>query len=68
MHINFDRYKRTRYVGSGEKVQKEFQDGNRGGHLRYSIGTILAIFALQVISILSIMFTVNSPYGSGEEV
>ena len=40
----------------------DFQDGNYGGHLRFSIGTILVIFDLQVTPILLIKFRVNRPF------
>ena len=42
----------------------DFQDS---GH-RISNRTILAIFDLQVTSILSMKFRVNWPFGSGEKV
>ena len=44
-----------------------FQDGCHGGHLGFPIGTILAIFDLQVTSMLPSKFGVNWPFGSGEE-
>ena len=48
-----------------EKKRKiDFQDG---GHLGFPIGTILAIFDLQVIPMLPSKFGVNWPFGSGEE-
>ena len=48
-----------------EKKQKiDFQDG---GHLGFTISTILATFDLQVTSMLSTNFQVNWPFGSGEE-
>ena len=37
-------------------------------NLDFSIGTILAIFDLQVTPILPTKFRVNWPIGSGEEV
>ena len=37
----------------------DFQDGCHGGHLGFPIGTILAIFDLQVTPILPTMFGVN---------
>ena len=46
------------------KQKIDFQDG---GHLRFSIGTILAIFYLQVTPMLPSKFGVNWPFGSGEE-
>ena len=51
-----------------EKKQKiDFQDGGHGGHLGFLIGTILAIFDLQVTPMLPSKFGVNWPFGSGEE-
>ena len=37
----------------------DFQDGCHGGHLGFPIGTILAIFDLQVTPMLSNKFRVN---------
>ena len=45
----------------------DFQDGGHGGRLGFPIGTILAIFALQVTLMLPSKFGVNWPFGSGEE-
>ena len=45
--------------GSGEKIQKDFQDGGHGGYLRFRIGMILAIFDLQVTPIFPNKFRVN---------
>ena len=42
----------------------DFQDG---GHLGFPIGTILAIFDLQVTLMLPSKFGVNWPFDSGEE-
>ena len=50
--------------GSGEEAKIDFHDG---GHLGFSIGTILAIFDLQVTLMLPIKFQVSWPFGSGEE-
>ena len=48
-----------------EKKRKiDFQDG---GHLGFPIGTILAIFNLQVTLVLPSKFGVNWPFSSGEE-
>ena len=52
--------------GSGEEAKKDFQDGGHGGHLGFPIGTILAIFDLQVTPMLPSNFGVNWPFGSGE--
>ena len=51
-----------------EKKRKiDFQDCGHGGHLGFPIGTILAIFDLQVTPMLPSKFGVNWPFGSGEE-
>ena len=51
-----------------EKKRKiDFQDGCHGGHLGFPIGTILAIFDLQVTLMVPSKFGVNWPFGSGEE-
>ena len=51
-----------------EKKRKiYFQDGGHGGHLGFPIGTILAIYDLQVILMLPSKFGVNWPFSSGEE-
>ena len=51
-----------------EKKRKiDFQDGGHGGHLGFPIGTILAIFDLQVTLIVPSKFGVNWLFGSGEE-
>ena len=51
-----------------EKKRKiDFQDGGHGVHLEFPIGTILAIFDLQVTLMLPSKFGVNWPFGSGEE-
>ena len=44
----------------------DFQDGGHGGHLGFLIGTILAIFYLQITLMLPSKFGVNRPFGSGE--
>ena len=51
-----------------EKFKTDFQDGNCGCHLVFLIGTILAIFDLQVTTMILTKFQVNWPLGSGEEV
>ena len=43
------------------------QDGDHGSHLGFPIGTILAIFDLQVIPMLPTKLKVNKPFDSGEE-
>ena len=49
-----------------EKKRKiDFQDGGHGGHLGFSIGTILAIFDLQVTPMLPTKYRVNWPRGVG---
>ena len=51
-----------------EKKRKiDFQDGCHGGHLGHPIGTILAIFDLQVTPMSPTKFGVNWPFGAGEE-
>ena len=50
-----------------EKRKIDFQDGGHGGHLGFLIGTILAIFELQVTLMVPSKFGVNWPLGSGEE-
>ena len=50
-----------------KKPKIDFQDGCHGGHLGFPIGTILAIFDLQVTLMLPSKFGVNWPFGSGEE-
>ena len=45
-----------------EKFKIAFQDGNCGSHLVFPIGTILAIFDLQITSMI-----LTRPFGSGEE-
>ena len=51
---------------SGEKRKIDFQDGGHGGHLGFLIGTILAIFDIQVIPMLPTKYRVNWPRGVGE--
>ena len=49
-----------------EKKRKiDFQDGDHSGHLGFSIGTILAIFDLQVTPMLPTKYRVNWPRGVG---
>ena len=55
-------------VSSQEKRRKiDFQDSCHGGHLGYPIGTILAIFDLQVTPMFPTKFGVNWPFSAGEE-
>ena len=49
-----------------KRLEIDFQDGNYGGHLGYSIRTILAIIYLQVTPIRSTKSQVNSHFSSGE--
>ena len=51
-----------------KKRNKDFQDGHHGSHLGFPIGTILAIFNLQVTPMLPTEFQVNWPFNSGEEL
>ena len=49
-----------------EKKRKiDFQEGRHGGHLGFPIGTILAIFDLQVTPMLPAKYQVNWPRGVG---
>ena len=48
-----------------KKQKKYFQDGGLGGHLGFPIGTIVAIFDLQVTPVLPIKYQVNWPRGVG---
>ena len=51
-----------------EKKRKiDFQDGSHGGHLGFPIGTILAIFDLQVTLMLPSKFRVKWPFSSGRK-
>ena len=50
-----------------KKFKIYFQVGNCGGHLVFPIGTILAIFDLQVTSMILTKFQVHWPFDSGEE-
>ena len=49
--------------GSGEEAKNRFS----GGHLGFPIGKILAVFDLQVTTLLPTKFQVNWPLGSGGE-
>ena len=50
-----------------KKQKIYFQDGCHGSHLGFLIGTILAIFDLQVTPMLPSKFGVNWSFGSGKE-
>ena len=50
------------------RSEKRFSRWSPCGHLGFPIGTILAIFDLQVTPMLPTKFRVNWPFGSGEEV
>ena len=54
-------------LGLGGEAKNRFSRWHHGGHLGFPIGTILAIFDLQVILMLPSKFGVNWPFGSGEE-
>ena len=45
--------------GSGEEVKIDFQDSRHGGHLGFTIGTILAIFDLPITPVLPTKFQVH---------
>ena len=49
-----------------KKFKIGFQEGNCGGHLVFLIGTILAIFDLQVTAMILTKFQVNWPFSPGE--
>ena len=51
--------------GSGEEAKNRFSNGGHGGHLGFPIGTILAIFDLQVTLMLPTKYQVNWPKGVG---
>ena len=53
-------------LGLGVEAKNRLKDGCHGGHLGFPIGTILAIFDLQVTLMLPSKFGVNWPFGSGE--
>ena len=51
---------------SGEEAKNiDFQDGSHGGHLGFSIGTILAFFDLQVTPMIPTKYQVNWPRDVG---
>ena len=45
--------------GSGEEMKIDFQDSRHGGHLGFTIGTILAIFDLPITPVLPTKFQVH---------
>ena len=53
-------------LGSGEEAKNRFSRWCYGGHLGFTIGTILAIFDLQVTLMLRASLE-SWPFGSGEE-
>ena len=50
----------------GLSFQIDFQDGGHGSHLGFSVGMVLALFDLQVTSMLPTEFQVNWSFGSEE--
>ena len=56
-------FKSTGLSVQEKKRKLDFQDSSHGGHLGFPIGTILAIFDLQVTKI-----QVSWHFGSGKEV
>ena len=60
-------YKSVGLSVQDKKRKTDFQVGCRGGYLAFPIGTILAIFDLQVTPMLPTKFQVNWPFVSGEE-
>ena len=50
-----------------KKSKIDFLDGIHGSYLEFPIGTILALFDLQVASILPTKVRVNRPFCSGKE-
>ena len=48
-----------------KKRKTDFKDGGHGDHLGFPIGTILAIFDLQVTTMLPTKYQVNWPRGVG---
>ena len=49
-----------------KKFKTDFQDGNCGGHCVFQLERFLAIFDLQVTSMIPTKFQVNWPFGSEE--
>ena len=59
----------TSFKSSVLSVQEMFNiDFQDGSHLGFPIRTILAMFALQVTSILPMKFRVSWPFGSEENI
>ena len=52
---------------SGEQAKNRFSRWLPWRHLGYPIGTILAIFDLQITPMSPTKFGVNWPFGAGEE-
>ena len=52
---------------SGEEAKLDFQDDSHGGHLGFLIGTIFALYDLQVTPMLPTKFQVNWSFSSGNE-
>ena len=50
-----------------KKLKIDFKDGGHGGHLGFPIGTILAIFDLQVTAVLPTKFQVNWLFSSDKK-
>ena len=53
--------------GSGEEAKNRFSRFRHGGHLGFLVGTILALFDLQVTPMIPTKFQINWPFGSGKE-
>ena len=60
-------FESTGFFNLGEEAKMDFQDGLKGSHLGFPIGTILAIFNLQIITMLPTKFRVNWSFSSEEE-
>ena len=64
LQMNPDTKFRVSWPFRQEKLKIDFQDGSHPG---FPIGTILANFYLPVTPMLPTKFSVNWPFGSGEE-
>ena len=60
-------FKTTGILFQEKRLKIDFQDDGHSGHLGFPIGTILAIFNVQVTPMLPTKFQVNWPFGSEEE-